>query len=50
MWNVEIVLNVTVTCGTYILALSVVKIGVVLNCFDAGNDFVQFGDGGHAGV
>ena len=42
-------LNVTVTCGTYILALSVVEIGVVLNFFDAGNDFVQFGDGRHAG-
>lgn len=34
---------------TYILALSVVEIGVVLNFFDAGNDFVQFGDGRHAG-
>ena len=31
----------------YILALSVVEIGVVLNFFDAGNDFVQFGDGRH---
>jgi hypothetical protein len=34
---------------SYILALSVVEIGVVLNFFDAGNDFVQFGDGRHAG-
>ena len=32
---------------SYILALSVVEIGVVLNFFDAGNDFVQFGDGRH---
>ena len=34
---------------SYILPTPVVEIGVVLNFFDAGNDFVQFGDGRHAG-